>query len=99
MNTQLTQMQLLSDTTVANGDVRRRSSSWFEAMAEAWGEALDEQANRIQDKSEEVAAGFETPAQITELTAESLRMGYLANSSHTSLTSVGSALETLARKQ
>ncbi len=99
MNSQMTQMQLMSDTSMTNDSAKRRSSSWFEAMAEAWGEALDEQASRIQEKSDEVAAGFETPAQITELTAESLRMGYLSNSSHTSLTSVGSALETLARKQ
>lgn len=73
--------------------------SWFESMANAWGTALDAQAQTISDKGAEVAAGFESPAQITELTAESLRMGFLSNSSHTSLTSVGSALETLARKQ
>ncbi len=39
------------------------------------------------------------PSSITQLTAESLKMGFMSSSSHTSLTSVGSALETMARKQ
>jgi len=73
--------------------------NWFEALADAWGDALDEQADRIVDQSAKVADGFNKPADITELTAESLRMGFISNSSHTSLTSVGTALETLARKQ
>lgn len=83
----------------ANNSKNGKSASWFEAMAEAWGEALDAQAAKIESLSEGVADGFESPAQITELTAESLRMGYISNSSHTSITSVASALETLARKQ
>jgi len=73
--------------------------NWFEAMAGAWGDALDEQAERIVQQSEQVANGFDSPAEITELTAESLRMSFISNSSHTSLTSVGTALDTLARKQ
>jgi hypothetical protein len=93
-----TNVALMAHNTSTNSK-GRSNESWFEAMANAWGSALDEQAARITDKSEEVAAGNETPAQITELTAESLRMGFISNSSHTSLTSVGSALETLARKQ
>jgi len=78
----------------------KKSGSWYEAMAEAWGQALDNQAARIQSLSTEVGeAGQDTPSKITQLTAESLRMGFLANSSHTSLTSVATALETMARKQ
>ena len=34
--------------------------SWFEAMAEAWGRALDTQAERIRVKSEEVANAEDT---------------------------------------
>jgi len=77
----------------------KNTGNWFESMAEAWGNALDDQANRILQKSEQVAHGLNSPAEITELTAESLRMSFVSNSSHTSLTSVGSALDTLARKQ
>lgn len=77
----------------------RKSDSWFEKMAEAWGDALNTQATRIVDQADQVANGFDSPSEITQLTAESLRMNFISNSSHTSLTSVGSALETLARKQ
>lgn len=87
------------NTNTKSGRNGRSDESWFEAMANAWGSALDDQAARIQEQSEEIADGFESPAQITALTAESLRMSFISNSSHTSLTSVGSALETLARKQ
>lgn len=76
-----------------------KSGTWFEAMAQAWGQALDKQANTIQQKSDELAGGNDTPSAITELSAESMRMGFLSNSSHTSISSVGSALETMARKQ
>jgi tellurite resistance protein len=77
----------------------KRSSSWYEKMADAWGDALNTQATRIVEQADKVAEGFDTPSEITQLTAESLRMNFISNSSHTSLTSVGSALETLARKQ
>lgn len=74
-------------------------SSWYEAMAEAWGQSLDAQASRIEDQSMAIGDGIDNPSAITQLTAESLKMGFLANSSHTALSSVGSALETMARKQ
>jgi hypothetical protein len=82
--------------------------SWFEAMADAWGRALDDQAERIRVKSEEVAnappttdvdQAQDSPSDITELTAMSLKMSFLSSSSHTAISSVGSALETMARKQ
>ena len=99
MSDDFMQMQLHANLMSDDDDERRSDSSWFQAMADAWGEALDAQAGRIQELSGDVAQGFESPAQITELTAESLRMGYLSNSSHTALTACGSALETLSRKQ
>ncbi|MEY4561537.1 MAG: hypothetical protein RLZZ618_814 [Pseudomonadota bacterium] len=73
-------------------------SNWFEAMAEAWGQALDQQADKIQTIAGKISGGDDQPATVTQLTAESLKMGFLSNSSHTALTSVGSALETMARK-
>jgi len=86
--------------TANAGAGKKASGSWYEAMAEAWGEALDKQANKIVDLGTNLhTSGEDTPSAINELTAESLRMGFLSNSSHTSLTSVASALETMARKQ
>ena len=75
-------------------------SSWFEAMAQAWGQALDAQAVVIQQKSDAVSnGGTDSPSAITALSTESLRMSFLSDNSHTSLTSVGEALDTMARKQ
>ncbi len=99
MSNELNQVQITIGMSSVNSGTQKKGGSWFEAMADAWGEALDAQADRIVAKSEEVADGFESPAQITALTTESLRMSFISNSSHTSLTSVGTALETLARKQ
>jgi hypothetical protein len=76
-----------------------RNSNWFEAFAGAWGRALDQQADVIVQKSEALGQGGEDkPSDITQLTAESMRMSFMANSSHTSLDSVSKALETMARK-
>ncbi len=78
---------------------RPRSSNWFEAFASAWGDALDGQAARIEAQSDKIGnGGMDQPSEITKLTAESMRMGFMANSSHTSIDSVSKALETMARK-
>ena len=76
-----------------------REISWFEAMASAWGKALDRQADRIVEQSDLVAEGDDNPGQVNELQAEAQRMSFLSNASHTSITTIGSALDTMARKQ
>lgn len=76
----------------------QNGGSWFEAFAQAWGKALDNQASAIQQRSDALDAGGDNPSAITQLTAESLKMSFLSNSSHSSLDSVGKALETMARK-
>ena len=84
--------------TTANDN--NEEGSWFQAMADAWGQALDRQAGKIETLSENLGVnGADTPSAITELTAESLKMTFVSNSSHTAISSVGSALETMARKQ
>ena len=72
--------------------------SWFEALADAWGQTLDGQAARIEQMSDVVGTGTDNPSQITKLTGESLRMSFMAQSSSSSIDSVGKALETMARK-
>lgn len=74
------------------------SGTWFEALANAWGQTLDGQANRIEQMSNTIGGGSDNPSQITQLTAESLRMGFMSQSSQSSIDSVGKALETMARK-
>lgn len=75
------------------------TQSWYEAMAQAWGTAMNNQAQVITNLSDQINSGQDTPAQITQLTAESLRFSYLATNASTSTTSVGSGLESLGRKQ
>jgi hypothetical protein len=74
------------------------SGDWFQAMAQAWSNTLDNEANKISSMSDSIGSGQDDPEAITMLTTESLRMGYLSDSSHTSLNSVGQALDTMARK-
>ena len=75
------------------------SSTWFESLADAWGQTLDGQAQRIEQMSNQVgSAGGDNPSAVTKLTAESMRMSFMANSSSSSIDSVGKALETMARK-
>jgi len=97
----------LSTLSVApsNGAGRRTTggtesgSSWFEAVAEAWGRTLDTQAQRITDMSSTITDGQDQPSQVAKLTAESLRFSFLSNSESSSVDSIGRALETMARKQ
>lgn len=98
-----TPLSLLS-VAPTGGAVRRasgasESGSWFEAVAEAWGRTLDNQAQRITDMSATIGDGEDMPSQVAKLTAESLRFSFLSNSESTSVDSIGRALETMARKQ
>ena len=97
----LTQLALapLTQSKPAGSSNSNGNSSFFEAMARAWGDALDKQANRITEQSVRVSGGDDTPGAITELSAQSLKMGFLSNSAHSATSSVSSALETIARKQ
>ena len=72
--------------------------SWFESLSTAWGQTLDNQAGKIETMSDGVGSGGDNPSDIVKLTAESMRMSFMANSSSTSIDSVGKALETMARK-
>lgn len=78
---------------------KNRPGSWFEAMAHSWGQVLDQQAGKITELAEQVGpGGDDKPSVMAMLTAESLRMNFMANSESTSVDSVGRALETMARK-
>lgn len=74
-------------------------SKWFEVMAEAWGKTLDAKATELEQTAAKISGGDDRPATITQMSAQSLQMGFLSQSAHTGISSVGSALETMARKQ
>ncbi len=84
--------------TAPMGARESKGNTWFEAMADAWGQTLDRQAGDIEALSSRVSGGDDKPATITELSAQSLRMGFLSTSSHTAISSAGEALKTMAQK-
>ena|SRR5215813_5227599 len=78
---------------------RTTTGNFYEALARAWGEALDKQAQVIQEKSAALNQdGNDTPGAITQLSAESARISFLAQSSQTSMSQSAKALETVAQK-
>ncbi len=102
MNHTISPINLLAATPAVgnnNANANGGNKSWYEAMADAWGKTLDAQANQIANLSGNIGAGQNSPSDITRLTAESLKMSFMAQSSQTSISSVGSALDTMARKQ
>jgi hypothetical protein len=85
-------------TPVAN-QPRERSDSWFEAMAQAWAEVMDRQAEQVVALSGELTAGRDDPGTAIQLQAQAQKMSFLATGASTSINSVGNALEVLAKKQ
>jgi hypothetical protein len=98
MSNLINQLPLVA-TNPSGQQKKAGGGSFFEALAQAWGQTLDDQASRITAESDAMAAGDNTPSQITRLTALSLEMGFMSNSAHTAISSVGQGLETMARKQ
>jgi hypothetical protein len=75
-------------------------ASWYEAMAKAWGQALDKQTDVIVQLADQLTSGEgDLPSVTALLTAESQRLTALSSSAATATNSVGNALETLGRKQ
>ncbi len=101
-NTTITSGLGMMAATPLTGNKMAKGSTpgtWFEALSTAWGQTLDQQAARIEQMSDSIGnQGSDNPSQITKLTAESMRMSFMANSSSSSIDSVGKALETMARK-
>jgi gas vesicle protein len=82
----------------AAGGTQNKSGSWFQAMADAWGKTLNEQADTISDLSLQVGGGNDNPEAISKMTAETLRFGFLTTASHTAISSAGEGLKTMAQK-
>ncbi len=94
-------MTTISETSAADGvdPASTGGNSFFEALALAWGQALDAEAQKITNLSNQIGSGSDDPSQLTLLTAESQRLSFMTNSESTSLNAVGDGLATTARKQ
>ena len=79
---------------------RERSQTWFQAFASAWGNSMDQKADDMIATANGIKDGVaDKPSDIAQLTAQSLQFSYLSQAQNTSMSSVGKALETMARKQ
>ena len=79
---------------------REKSQTWFQAFASAWGRSMDDKANAMIESAEGISSGQnDRPSDIAKLTAQSLQFSFLSQAQNTSITSVGEALKTSARKQ
>lgn len=95
--TDISNLQLLINNTV--NPPKSTTGSFFEAMAQAWGEALDKQAKVIQEKSAVLNQdGQDTPSAMTELSAEAAKISFMANSEHTATSEAAEALKAMAQK-
>lgn len=90
---------LATDVSLSGrGSKDQKSSSWFEALAQAWGDVMDKQAADMQIRSEQIGTGQDQPSQMLLLSAEAQRFGFTATNASTACNSIGDALETLGKK-
>ncbi len=92
-------LSAMPQTSSTNGASGSSGGSWFEAVAQAWGQTLDAEATKITTMSDSIGNGQEQPSQIAALSAESLRLSFMAQSEQTSVGAIGQSLDTMARKQ
>lgn len=91
---------LTTSTPTGGKNGSGNSGSWFQALASAWGQALDNQADVIAKESDTIGtSGADSPSSITQLTADTMKMGFLSQQAQTADSSAGEALKTLARGQ
>lgn len=91
-------MMAMAPLTTRAGASREREGSWYEAMATAWGQSLDRKAADLEAISGQIMDGDDKPATVTMLSTQAMQMGFLSTSSHSTITSAGEALKTMAQK-
>jgi hypothetical protein len=75
------------------------SSSWYGKVAQAWGAALDRQADKTVALAQQLNAGDDSPGTALQVSAAAHQLAFLSTAASTASTSIGQALETLGRKQ
>lgn len=95
----LTSANLSSQVKSAGSASEGDSQDWFAAMSKAWGETLNQSANKVVELSNNIGEGDTAIQNMTLLTAEAQRLGFISTSASSAINSAGKALETMARKQ
>lgn len=74
-------------------------SNWYAKVAQAWGAALDRQADKTVVLAQQLNAGVDSPGVALQVSAASHQLAFLSTAASTASNSIGQALETLGRKQ
>ncbi len=103
--------QIAMDGAEAMGETGEgKKKSWYEALAEALGNALDAQAAKVEELSNKVnnmegsgtgGSGSETdkPSVMTDLQAASQKLSFMMSAANDVLKTIGQAIGEIARKQ
>ena len=88
--------------TVENMDCKKKkgSGSWYEAMAEALGKAVNDQAKQVEELSGKITSDSakDDPKGMTDLQSAQQRMQFMMSSVDQVLKGVGEALKQLASR-
>jgi len=74
-------------------------STWYGKLANAWGVALDAQADKTVAAAKELTTGNNGPGQALQVSAAAQQLTFLCTAASNVSNSIGQALETLGRKQ
>jgi hypothetical protein len=83
----------------ASANTAAAVGSWYANVANAWGAALDRQANKAAALADQMNAGDDGPGVALQVSAASHQLAFLSTAASTASNSIGQALETLGRKQ
>jgi hypothetical protein len=88
---------VVASSTGASG--KPAAGSWYANVANAWGAALDRQANKTALLADQMNAGNDGPGVALQVSAAAHQLAFLSTAAPTASNSIGQALETLGRKQ
>jgi hypothetical protein len=79
---------------------RDGAGNWYQALAEAWGEVLDQKAGQLVATSEEIGNnGSNDPSTMVRAAALAQEFGFTSTMASTANNSVGQGLETVSKRQ
>jgi hypothetical protein len=76
-----------------------RVSNWYAKVAQAWGAALDRQADKTVALAQHMNEGQDAPGAALQVSAAAHQLAFLSTAASTASNTIGQALETLGRKQ
>jgi len=77
---------------------RSSTSNVFQALAQAWSQTLDNKAQEVADKANELNQdGNDTPGKVTLLSAAASELAFTANSAQNSISQYAESLKAVSK--